>query len=168
MPAQPEAPMSEYLRLARLYLVLLAIFTVGRWLMGTSGVPYDKGHHVFSLIILTTFSILFYGAFCRRWLGYRLAQAALLGFILAMAAQIVIVVATVLSYGLGLETYFNNPRALNVEAPLSFGQALGRRLGALVGNPLFGALMGCIGWALGGLLPVGPSAAPVRPTDTAP
>jgi len=145
--------MGEYLRLARLYLVLLAIVTLGRWLMGTFGVPYERGHHVFSLVTLSVFGVLFYGAFCRRWLGYRLAQAALLGYLLGLATQIVIVLATAVSYGAGLDTYFNHPRALNVAAALPFAAAMGRRLGALVANPLFSALIGCIGWAVGGLLP---------------
>jgi len=148
--------MGEYLRLARVYLVLLAIFTVARWLTGTFGVPYDRGHHVFSLVTLTVFGALFYGAFARRWLGYRLAQAAVLGYVLGMAAQIVIVLATAISYGAGLDTYFTNPRALNVEGPLPFGDAMIRRLGGLIVNPLSAALIGCIGWALGALLPETP------------
>lgn len=145
--------MARYAKLARLYLVLLAIFTVGRWLMGTFGVPYDKGHHVFSLVILTAFAALFYGAFCRRWLGYRLFQAALLAYLLGLAAQLVIVLATALSYGLGMDTYFTNPRALNAEGPLTFAQAIVRRLGGVVANPFVAAVIGCIGWALGALLP---------------
>jgi hypothetical protein len=148
--------MREYLRLARLFLVLLAVVTVGRWMMGVKGVPYDRGHHVFSLVILTVFSSLFYGAFCRRWLGYRLVQAAILGFIFGLAAQIVIVLATAASYMAGIDTYFTHPRALNAEAALSFGAAMARRLGAAVGNPIFSAIVGSIGWALGGLLPERP------------
>jgi hypothetical protein len=148
--------MREYLRLTRLFLVLLAIVTLGRWMMGVKGVPYDRGHHVFSLVILTVFSSLFYGAFCRRWLGYRLSQAAILGFLLGLATQIVIVVATAASYMAGMDTYFTNPRALNADAALPFGAAMARRLGAAVGNPFSSAIVGCIGWALGGLLPERP------------
>ena len=43
----------EYLKVARPFLVLLAIFAVGRWSMGVAGVDYTKGHHVFSLVTLT-------------------------------------------------------------------------------------------------------------------
>ena len=145
--------MGEYLRLARLYLVLLAIVTVGRWLMGTFGVPYERGHHVFSLVTLSVFGVLFYGAFCRRWLGYRLHQAAILGYLLGLATQMVILVATAVSYGAGMETYFTNPRALNVPEAIPFASAMVRRLGAVIANPLFAAIIGCIGWAVGGLLP---------------
>ena len=73
--------MAETLRVARLFFVLLVLVTTGRWLMGTFGVPYEKGHHVFSVVILTIFSCLYYGAFTRRWLDYRLIQAGMLGVI---------------------------------------------------------------------------------------
>jgi hypothetical protein len=144
---------AQYLRLARPYLLLLAIFTVGRWLQGTFKVPYDQGHHVFSIVILTLMASAFYGAFCRRWLSFRLSQAVSLAFLFGLASQIVIVFATLLSYALGLDNYFTNPRALNAEGALAFGDAMLRRLGGLVVNPLLASLAGAIGWALGGLLP---------------
>ena len=53
--------MAQHLRLARLFWLLLAVFTIGRLLM--SRVPYDRGHHVFSLVTLTIFSAIYYGAF---------------------------------------------------------------------------------------------------------
>jgi hypothetical protein len=145
--------MKENLRLARPYFILLAIVTVGRWLQGTFGVPYAKGHHVFSIVILTIFSTIYYGAFVRRWRGYRLFQAMLLGLTLGLASQIVILLATVVSYALGLQTYFNNPRALNVEEAIGFGRALGIRFGGLLGNSVFAAIGGGLGWVLGGALP---------------
>ena len=151
--------MSSYLRLARLYFLLLGIFAVGRWLQGSLGVPYVKAHHVFSIVILTLFASVFYGAFCRRWLGYRVAQAILLGGILGLAAQIVIFVATLLSYALGLDTYFNHSVALNVtvlgEPPVSVpvAKALGTRAGGLIMGTFSTVIAGGLGWAMGGLLP---------------
>jgi hypothetical protein len=145
--------MSEYLRLARLYFVLLAIFTVGRWLMGVKGVPYERGHHVFSIVIMTALSCLYYAAFARRWRGYRLFPAAGLAATLGLSSQIVIFLATALSYGLGMDTYFTHPTALNVDAPLPMAAALLRRGGALIGNTITSGIIGGLGWALGGLLP---------------
>jgi hypothetical protein len=145
--------MAQYLRLARPYLVLLAIFAVGRWLMGTLAVPYEKGHHVFSLVILTAMASAFYGVFCRRWRRFGLSQAVILGLLFGLASQVVVFLATVLSYALGIDGYFNHPRALNAEAALPLGEALVVRLGGLVVNPLLAGLAGGIGWALGGLLP---------------
>ncbi len=145
--------MAQTLSLARLYFVLLAIFAVGRWLMGTSGVPYERGTAVFSLVVLTLLASIFYGAFGRRYLGLRVAQAIVLAATLALATQAVIIGATLLSYALGLETYFNHPRALGAPGSVPLAQALGVRLGGAVANTLFAVIAGALGWALGGLLP---------------
>jgi hypothetical protein len=145
--------MSEYLRLARLYLVLLAIFTIGRWIMGVKNVPYEKGHHVFSIVILTMLSCLYYAAFVRRWRGYKLFPAVGLTVTLGVISQVVILLATALSYGLGMDTYFTHPTALNVEAPLSPAAAMLVRLQGLIGNSISCGIVGSLGWAFGGLLP---------------
>lgn len=147
--------MAQHLRLARLFWVLLAIFTVGRLLM--TRVPYEKGHHVFSLVTLTAFSVIYYGAFTRRWHNYRVLQAMVLGGLLAFSAQIVIVVVTAASYLLGVDTYFTNPRALmGMNAPpdpIPFGQAMLARAGGVVANTITASIVAALGWVMGGLLP---------------
>jgi hypothetical protein len=147
--------MAQHLRLARLFWLLLAIFTIGRLLM--TRVPYEKGHHVFSLVTLTIFSAIFYGAFTRRWLNYRVLQAMTLAALLAFSAQVVIVVATAASYMAGVDTYFTNPRALfGVNAPpdpVPFAQAMLARGGGLLANTISSAIIGALGWVMGGLLP---------------
>lgn len=145
--------MAENLKLARLYLLLLAIFTIGRWLQGTFHVPYEKGHHVFSIVIMTLNAAVFYGAFCRRWRRFRLWQAAGLALTIGLISQLVIFAATVVSYALGLHTYFNHPTALNATTELPFGQAVLTRIGGLVVNPILTGIAGALGWAMGGLLP---------------
>jgi hypothetical protein len=145
----------EYARLARPYLVLLAIVAVGRWLMGTTfGVPYDKGTHVLSIVTLTLFASIFSAAFTRRWLGYRLAQAAGFAMFMALVSQLVILLATAASYALGVSSYFNEPMALARQPePMGFGAAMLARGGGLVVNTLINGIAGSLGWALGGLLP---------------
>jgi hypothetical protein len=149
--------MAENLKLARLYLLLLAIFTVGRWLLGTFNAPYEKYNQVFSIVILTFNAGVFYGAFCRRWRRFRLWQAAGLGLTLGLISQLVIFAATLLSYALGLHTYFNYPTALlGPQAPLTdvpLGQAVLSRVGGLIVNPILTGIAGALGWAAGGLLP---------------
>ena len=145
--------MSEYLRLGRLYFVLLAIFTVGRWIVGVRGVPYDRGRDWFSIVILTVVSCLYYAAFARRWRGYRLFAAVGLTMTLAFVSQVVILLATALSYGLGMDTYFTHPTALNAPGPLPAGQAMIVRVQGLIGNTISSGIIGGLGWALGGLLP---------------
>ncbi len=145
--------MNENLKLARLYFLLLAIFTVGRWLQGTFGVPYENGHQVFSIVTLTALSSIYYGAFCRRWRNASILQAAVLGMTLGVASQIVIFLATMASYALGLQTYFNHRTALNSKIDLAMGEAFVRRLVGLVTNTLSASLGGALGWAMGALLP---------------
>jgi len=149
--------MAENLKLARLYLLLLAIFTVGRWLLGTFGVPYERSHYLFSIVIMTSHAAFFYGAFCRRWRRFRLWQAAGLALTIGLISQLVIFAATLLSYALGLHTYFNYPTALfGSQAPLTdvpLGQAVLSRVGGLIVNPILTGIAGALGWAAGGLLP---------------
>ena len=104
----------EYTRLARPFFVMLAIVAVGRWLQGTAfGVPYEKGTHVFSIVTLTLFASLFSAIFTRAWLGWRLAGAAGFAMFMAVVAQLVILLSTAASYGLGIPSYFSHPTALN-------------------------------------------------------
>ena len=152
----------EYLRLARPFLVLLALFAVGRLAMGVGGVPYTKGHHVFSLVLLTLMGSAFYAAFVRRWLGYPIMRSVGLGMTLGLSAQLVIFTLTAVSYALGMNTYFNHPTALNAEGPMAFGDAMGRRMGGLVANTVFAGITAALGWFFGGALPDTP--APRRET----
>ena len=145
--------MNDALRVGRPYFLLLAIFAVGRWLMGTFGVPYENGQQVFSIVILTYLSATYYGAFLRRWQGYRITQVVRVVSVFGVVSQLVILLATLVSYSLGLETYFTNPRALNSPVPLGFAAAMGRRVSGLVFNTAVTAIAGALGWSLGGLLP---------------
>ena len=155
--------MAQHLRILRLYFLLLALFTVGRLAM--THVPYEKGHQVFSLVTLTALSAIYYGAFSRRWLGYRVSQAALLGVLIGLSAQFVIFTVTLLSFSLGFDNYFTHPRALlGVNAPpdpIAFGPAMAMRAGGLFANTVTATIVACLGWAMGGLLPV--SAPPPAP-----
>jgi hypothetical protein len=74
----------------------------------------------------------------------------------------VIVLLTALSYMLGMDTYFNNPIALNAEGPMAFGAAMGRRAGGLVVNTVLAGIAAALGWFVGGALPDTP--APRRET----
>jgi hypothetical protein len=154
MPA--EAGMSDYIRVARLYMIVLAIFTVGRLLMGARGVPYDKGHHVFSLVTMTLLASAFYGAFCRKWRGYTVTKAMGLGATLGLMCQVVVLVLTVGSYAVGADTYFVHPRAVtgsDAAGRLPFGEALLSRVGGAVINAALSALAGGLGWVMGATLP---------------
>ena len=146
--------MRENLQQARLYFVLLGLCTAGRWGAGLGGVKYEEGHQFFSIVILTVLSCLYYPAFLRRSRGDGVMQGMTIGALFGLASQCVILVSTLLSYLLGIETYFNHPRALNVDVPIGLMPAMGTRLMGLVANSLVCTLVGALGWALGALLPV--------------
>jgi hypothetical protein len=148
--------MSDKLKLARLYWVLLVIFSLGRWAMSLRQVPYDRGSPVFSIITLTFLCGVIFAAFARKWRGYGLLDAAILGAIIGVSAQVVIFGSTLASYLLGLDSYFNHPIALNAPEgtkAVAMADALKTRAGALVVGPLFLAIASSIGWVLGALLP---------------
>jgi hypothetical protein len=143
----------DTLKVARFYLVLLAVFTVGRWAQSLMHVEYAKGHHVFSIVTLTLLSSAFFAAFCRKWRGYTLLQAVMLGMILGAMAQVVIFSSTALSYTLGLHTFFNHPTALNVEGDLPMNEALVRRAAGLLAGPISNGIAALLGWLMGAALP---------------
>ena len=145
--------MRDTLKVARFYLVLLALFTVGRWAQSFGHVDYAKGHHVFSIVTLTLLSSAFFAAFCRKWRGYTLLQAVMLGMVLGLLAQVVIFASTALSYALGLHTFFNHPTALNVEGELPMGDALVRRAFGLLAGPISNGIAAMLGWLMGAALP---------------
>ena len=145
---------ADYLRVGRLYFILLAIFTVARLIQGATGVPYERAHQVFSIVTLTFMASAVFAAFCRRWRGYTISQAMGLGAVFGLFSQAVIFTATVVSYALGASTYFNHPTALNQAGAIPIGEAIQVRLLALFFNPIANAIAALIGWALGALLPV--------------
>jgi hypothetical protein len=146
--------MAENLKLARLYLLILAIVTVGRWSLGLRHVPYEQGTFMFSIVTTTLFASVFYAAFTRRWLGYRILQAVTLAMVLGFLGQVVVFLSTVASYTLGIDSYFSDPRALTrQEGAVGFAQAMGIRVGGLVVNMLLNGIAGALGWVMGGVLP---------------
>lgn len=145
--------MGENLKLIRPYLVLLAVVTVGRWLLSIFGVPYEKGTHVLSLVTLTIYTSLFYGIFLRRWRRARILEAMGVGATLCAISQVVVLLSTAASYALGIDSYFTNPVALSQPHAVGFVPAMGIRFGGLIANIILNGIAGAVGWALGALLP---------------
>jgi hypothetical protein len=146
--------MNRNLTLARPFLVLALILGAIRFSFAPFGVPYESGRaQAVSLVMLTLLGSAFYGAFSRRWLRFSLARAMGLGLTLGVIAQLVILVATLVSFAGGVTTFFNHPEALGQKPPVSIGAALGARAGGLVVNSILASIAGAIGWVLGALLP---------------
>ena len=145
--------MSEYIRFARLAIVLLVLMLIGRLILGATGVPYAAGTGIFSLVTFSYMAAFFFAAFSRPLRGYGWKKAVLLGITIVLTAQILVFATTVLSYLVGAETYFNHPTALNVPDPISLVEALPIRLMGLVINTIVGSILASLGWWGGKLIP---------------
>ena len=148
--------MGENLRLIRFYLALLALFTVGRWGLSMGGAEYDATHQVFSIVILTNISAAYYAFLVRGFAGGGLKRALVIGALLGAISQVVIFGSTAISYMAGMETFFNNPRALNVEEAIPFGEAMGGRAITFVANVVTNTIAALLGYGIAAA--VGPKA----------
>lgn len=145
--------MGSYFGRVRFAIVFLVILTIGRFVLGATGVPYAQGTNFFSIVTFSYFASIFYGGFARSLWGYRLTQAMMLGVAIGLSGQILIFLATLGSYLAGAETYFNHPTALNVQEAVPLGSALVARLIGVAVNSIFCSIAALIGWSLGKLIP---------------
>jgi hypothetical protein len=146
--------MDEKLDFIRLPLLLVAIFFVGRLALGAAGASYDIGNRLFSMVILQVHLALLWPAVGRRYRGYGIRGSIMTAVLIVLVSQALIWSATALSYLAGIHTYFNDPVAINGNTePIGFGAAMISRTITFVANCVFGAILGAIGWALGGLIP---------------
>jgi hypothetical protein len=145
--------MSDNFRLMKFYFWLLALFTIGRWGLSLGGATYDKTHQVFSLVTLAFIASAHHAAFARAFEGWSIWRAIGLGMTIGATTQVVIFVSTLVSYLLGLDTFFNAPRALNAEGPVAFGAAMATRATGLFAGTIANGVAAAIGWAMGWALP---------------
>ena len=148
--------MGENLRLIRFYLALLALFTVGRWGLSLGGAEYGKTHQIFSIVILTYISTAYYAFLVRGFAGGGLKRALLIGALLGAISQVVVFLSTAISYMAGMDTFFNYPRALNVEQAIPFGKAMGARAFGLVANVVTNVIAALLGYGIASM--TGPKA----------
>lgn len=102
-------PLREYARFARVGMVLILLMGLARFVVGISGVPYERATHFVSLTITAMVLAVVYGAraAATRFGGYRhlLPTVAMLG-----VAMYGFIVAAILVEGLGgIHGYFHSP-----------------------------------------------------------
>jgi hypothetical protein len=148
---------ARVLRFVRLPMLLLLIFAVARFALGAKGVPYaPRGNAMFSIVGLTFVSSVYFGALSRRIGGFGWGGTALVGYGLGLWGQVLIFVATWLSYAAGIETsYFRHWDALNVPegTVVSMATALQARAGGLLVGPIISIVPALIGRVLSALAP---------------
>jgi hypothetical protein len=144
-------------RFVRLPMLLLVIWAVARFSLGLAGVPYaPRGNAMFSVLGLTIISCLYYGALSKRIGGFDWKGTLLIAITIGLFGQILIFLATLISYLGGLNTYFVHWDALNVPegTVLPMGKAMmSRLLGLIFGTILTPVISAFVGRALSGLAP---------------
>jgi hypothetical protein len=149
------------LRFVRLPFLLLLIFAIARFTLGATGVPYaPRGNAMFSIVGLMFVSCVYFGALSKR-AGFAWSGTATTGAAIGLFAQVLIFVATWLSYAAGIETsYFRHWDALNVPegTVVPLGVAMQTRAVGLVVGTLLGVVAASIGRLLSPLAPDGGTA----------
>jgi hypothetical protein len=145
------------IRFVRLPWLLILIWAVARFSLGIAGVPYaPRGNAMFSIVGLTFISCLYFGALSRTVGGFDWKGTVLVGIAIGLFGQVLIFLATLVSYAGGLNTYFVHWDALNIPegTTLPMAKALATRTGGLlVGGLIVPPIIALIGRALSRLAP---------------
>ena len=144
------------LRFIRLPILLLVIYTIARFSVGALGVPYaPRGNAMFSVLGLAIISGFYFGALSRRVGGFGWGGTALVGYSIGLVAQILIFLATWISFAAGLETYFRHWDALNVPegTVVPIAAAMRSRVVGLVVGPILPLITSLLGRLASGLAP---------------
>jgi hypothetical protein len=147
---------ARVLRFIQLPILLLVIYTVARFSLGVAGVPYaPRGNAMFSVLGLALISSFYFGALSRRIGGFGWGGTLLTGYLIGLFAQILIFLATWISYAAGLETYFRHWDALNVPpgTVVPMATALKTRVGGLVVGPIIAIVPAVLGRLASALAP---------------
>lgn len=145
--------MKDKLRFIALPIVLLLIAFVGRLIMGAMGVSYGVANRVFSMVILQMHLALLWGAFAKKYRGYGMGSTFMIGVLIGLVSQILVMGATIASYGLHTQTFFNYPEALESPVPVAFADAMVTRLRGMFFNTLFSGVAAVLGSLLSFLIP---------------
>ena len=143
--------LSRVLRFVRLPLVLIAVWTIARFVVGLAGTPYaPRGNAMFSVVGATIICALIYGAMSNRIGNFSWVGTILVGLVLGLWSQILIFTATLISYLADLNTYFRHWDALNVPegTVVPMAQAMTARAGGLAVGPIMIIVIALIGRAV--------------------
>lgn len=148
---------SRVLNFVKLPFVLITLYAALRFIIGVSGFPYaPRGNAMFSVVGVTVISCVYFGALSGRIGGFGWGGTALVGLSLGLFSQVLIFLATVISYVGGFDTsYFIHWDALNVPegTTVPMSSAIMARASGLVINSIITTVVALIGRALGALAP---------------
>ena len=146
---------SEYFRFVRTGMVLILLMGVIRFVVGISGVPYERATHFVSMTILTMVLFLVYGckAAAKGFGAYR--HLLPLSYALAVAMYGFIVLAILVEGFTGLPGYFHvhslHALAANPNTPTFLSQSIPTFMNVpthIAGQILAMFVFGFAGWGL--------------------
>lgn len=147
------------LRFIRLPMLLLVIYALGRFMLGARGVPYaPRGNAIFSVLGVAVISSFYFGALSKKVGGFGWLGTLLVGYSIGLWAQILIFVATWISFAAGIETsYFRHWDSLNAPAGtvVAMETAMKSRAFGLLAGPVLPMIAGLLGRLAGALAPKG-------------
>ncbi|MCA9733800.1 MAG: hypothetical protein H6696_02105 [Deferribacteres bacterium] len=138
--------------------LLILIWAVMRFSLGVFfNVPYaPRGNAMFSLVGLTIISSIYFGALSNKVGGFDWKGTVLTGVFIALFAQVLIFLLSILSLAAGLEnSYFLHWDALNLTdgQSITMGSLLSLRLVGIIVNSILGGIAASLGRALAGFAP---------------
>lgn len=165
--------LKSVLHFVRLPLLLVTIWATVRFILGVAGVPYvPRGNAMFSVYSVTLISCLYFGALSAKIGGFKWSGTILTGVTIGVYAQILILLATLISYAGNLNTYFVHWDALNInpaklsppvlmadalmhpeQVTMPMSKAMITRLTGILFNGISAGIFAVIGRALSGLAP---------------
>jgi hypothetical protein len=148
--------LSKVLLFVRLPVFLLVIYTIARFSLGIAGVPYaPRGNAMFSIVGLMLVSSFYFGALSATVGKFTWSGTILVGIVVCSAAEVLVFLATLISYLGNLNTYFIHWDALNVPPGTSvpIGKAMMARTAGLIFGPILGILSASLGRVLSRLAP---------------
>jgi hypothetical protein len=151
--------MKEKAQFIILPALLLLIFFLGKLILSMTGASYQTGVQLFSMVTLQIHLALIWPAVGRKCKGHGIGGAIQVGLMIVLVSQAFIIIGTIVSYPIG-GTHFNNPIALDQDAPVDFMTAMEIRAGGVVANCAFGVVAAVIGWTMGALIPSRPDGDP--------
>ena len=148
--------LSRVLLFVRLPILLLVIYTIARFSLGVAGVPYaPRGNAMFSVVGLMLISSFYFGALSAKNGQFSWSGTILVGIVVCFTAEVLVFLATWISYVANRDTYFTHWDALNVPpgTTVPFGKAMMARTAGLIFGPILGILSASLGRIFSGLAP---------------
>lgn len=142
--------------LLRLPFLLIIIWVIARFLLGVAGVPYaPRGNAMFSVVGLSIISSIYFGGLAKKLAGLGWGGTILVGISIGLFAEILILIATFISYQAHLNTYYNHWDALNIPegTTVPMAKAMATHATGLIGGSVICTIAALIGRILSALIP---------------